>query len=67
MINQEKNWGGKNSFTMDDKRLEQQLHKLELEIHYSFRQISWLKKAMSAILVEVSGEGKSCNCWRYNP
>ncbi len=44
---------------MDDKRLEQQLHKLELEIHYSFRQISWLKKAMSAISVEVSGEGKN--------
>lgn len=57
MIKQEKNRG--NSFTMDGKRLEQQLHKLELEIHYSFRQISWLKKAMSAILVEVPGGGKN--------
>ncbi len=43
---------------MDDKRIVEQMHKLEAKINYKFRDIRYLSMAMGAIKVKVKNSGK---------
>jgi len=44
---------------MEKERIEKEMHRLEVEIHYHFHDISKLSIAMGSIKQEVQGQGKN--------
>jgi dsRNA-specific ribonuclease len=44
---------------MDNERIEKEMHELEILLHYPFRNIRNLAKAMGSIKLEIPGQGKN--------
>ncbi len=44
---------------MDDERIIKEMKELEGKIHYKFKDILWLSKAMQSTKIDVQGSGKN--------